>query len=104
MVNPNRWLAIRLEFLGAMAVFAASLAAVLSRTDLSSNPGLMGLSITYALLLSLKLNWFVRVSTEVENAFVCVERWYALNRDETLRLRGDETLRRRDCPVTKIYG
>lgn len=68
---------MRLEFLGTMAVFAASFFAVLNRAELMSNPGMMGLSITYALLISMKLNWFVRVSTEVENAFVSVERWYA---------------------------
>eukprot|EP01127_Copromyxa_protea_P010837 TRINITY_DN2685_c0_g1_i1.p1 TRINITY_DN2685_c0_g1~~TRINITY_DN2685_c0_g1_i1.p1 ORF type:complete len:1499 (+),score=394.02 TRINITY_DN2685_c0_g1_i1:18-4514(+) len=70
--SANRWLAIRLEFLGAVVVFLASLAAVLNRLDASA--GQMGLSVTYALLVSSKLNWFVRISTEVENAFVCVER------------------------------
>jgi ABC-type multidrug transport system fused ATPase/permease subunit len=36
--------------------------------------GLAGLSITYALQLTSQLNWLVRMSTDVENELVSVER------------------------------
>ena len=52
-----RWLAIRLEFIGACIVFAAVLLAVISRNMDSETitAGAAGLSITYALSVSLSL-------------------------------------------------
>jgi len=46
-----RWLAIRLEFIGNLIVFFASLFAVIERNSSGSgiDPGLAGLSISYAL-------------------------------------------------------
>lgn len=43
----SRWLSVRLEFLGYVIVFLASLLAALARDVLT--PGLAGLSISYAL-------------------------------------------------------
>ena len=43
----NRWLAVRLEAVGNIIVFAAALFSVLGRDSLS--PGLVGLSVSYAL-------------------------------------------------------
>ncbi len=49
----QRWIAIRLDFMGNLIIFAAALFASLQRNypDLFGriNPGLAGLSITYAL-------------------------------------------------------
>uniref|UniRef100_A0A8D0A031 ATP-binding cassette, sub-family C (CFTR/MRP), member 2 n=1 Tax=Sander lucioperca TaxID=283035 RepID=A0A8D0A031_SANLU len=46
-IVSNRWLAIRLEFLGNLVVFFSALFAVISRDSLDS--GLVGLSISYSL-------------------------------------------------------
>ena len=49
-----RWLAIRLEFVGNCIVSCAALFAVIARENLS--PGIMGLSISYALQVNLWTN------------------------------------------------
>ncbi|XP_068578796.1 ATP-binding cassette sub-family C member 2 [Cebidichthys violaceus] len=71
-IVSNRWLAIRLEFLGNLVVFFAALLAVISRDSLDS--GLVGLSISYALNVTQTLNWLVRMTSELETNIVAVER------------------------------
>lgn len=70
-IVSNRWLAIRLEFLGNLVVFFSALLAVISR---KSDSGLVGLSISYALNVTQTLNWLVRMTSELENNIVAVER------------------------------
>ncbi|KAM3862958.1 ATP-binding cassette sub-family C member 2 [Diretmus argenteus] len=71
-IVSNRWLAIRLEFLGNLVLFFAALFAVISRESLDS--GLVGLSISYALNVTQTLNWLVRMTSELETNIVAVER------------------------------
>ncbi|KAJ8418122.1 hypothetical protein AAFF_G00138310 [Aldrovandia affinis] len=71
-IVSNRWLAIRLEFLGNLVVFFSALFAVLSRGSLDS--GMVGLSISYALNVTQTLNWLVRMTSELETNIVAVER------------------------------
>uniref|UniRef100_A0A3Q0SJL6 Multidrug resistance-associated protein 1 n=1 Tax=Amphilophus citrinellus TaxID=61819 RepID=A0A3Q0SJL6_AMPCI len=71
-IVANRWLAIRLEFVGNCIVSFAALFAVISRESLS--PGIMGLSISYALQLTTSLTWLVRMSSDVETNIVAVEK------------------------------
>lgn len=71
-IVSNRWLAIRLEFVGNLVVFFAALFAVISRNTLDS--GLVGLSISYALNVTQTLNWLVRMNSELETNIVAVER------------------------------
>uniref|UniRef100_UPI00398F0E09 ATP-binding cassette sub-family C member 2 n=1 Tax=Pristiophorus japonicus TaxID=55135 RepID=UPI00398F0E09 len=71
-IVANRWLAIRLEFVGNLVVFFTVLFAVIARGRLDS--GLVGLSISYALNVTQALNWLVRMTSELETNIVSVER------------------------------
>ncbi|XP_051876833.1 multidrug resistance-associated protein 1 isoform X2 [Pristis pectinata] len=71
-VVANRWLAVRLEFVGNCIVFFSALFAVAYRNTVS--PGIVGLSISYALQITATLNWLVRMTSEVETNIVAVER------------------------------
>ncbi|XP_061604278.1 multidrug resistance-associated protein 1 isoform X2 [Phyllopteryx taeniolatus] len=71
-ITANRWLAIRLEFVGNCIVSSAALFAVTARESLS--PGIMGLAISYALQLTASLTWLVRMSSDMETNIVAVER------------------------------
>ncbi|CAH0750174.1 unnamed protein product [Diatraea saccharalis] len=68
----NRWLAVRLEMIGNLIIFFSALFAVLNRDTI--NPGLVGLSVSYALQITQTLNWLVRMTSEVETNIVAVER------------------------------
>lgn len=71
-IVANRWLAVRLETLGALIVLFASLFAVLARGTIS--PAIVGLSISYALQISQVLSFLVRMTAEVETNIVAIER------------------------------
>ncbi|GJJ74129.1 ATP-binding cassette, subfamily C (CFTR/MRP), member 1 [Entomortierella parvispora] len=68
----NRWLQIRLEFMGASVVFATSALAVLTADKL--DPSMVGLALSYALSIINFLNYLVRTVSEVSNLLVSVER------------------------------
>ncbi|KAG8290821.1 Canalicular multispecific organic anion transporter 1, variant 2 [Homalodisca vitripennis] len=68
----NRWLGIRLETIGNIIIFFAALFAVLERDTL--DPGIVGLSISYALQITGVLNFAVRMATDIETNIVSVER------------------------------
>jgi ABC-type multidrug transport system fused ATPase/permease subunit len=57
-IASNRWLAVRLEFIGNLIVLLAAILAVVRHIG----PGLVGLSISYALSVTQSLNWMVRMS------------------------------------------
>ncbi|KAL2753621.1 hypothetical protein ACRALDRAFT_1051871 [Sodiomyces alcalophilus JCM 7366] len=74
-ISANRWLAIRLEFIGAVVILTAaslSIISVANRSGLRS--GFVGLLMSYALQITTSLNWIVRQTVEVETNIVSVER------------------------------
>lgn len=71
-IVANRWLAVRLEIIGNLIIFCSALLAVIGRDSLS--PGLIGLSVSYALSVTQTLNWLVRMTSEVETNIVAAER------------------------------
>ncbi|KAF9359851.1 hypothetical protein BGX26_011228 [Mortierella sp. AD094] len=74
-IAGNRWLAFRLETLGSIIIFGAAFMSVVSLSrNIAVDPGLVGLSLTYALSITQTLNWMVRQYTEIESNIVSVER------------------------------
>jgi ATP-binding cassette subfamily C (CFTR/MRP) protein 1 len=74
-VNANRWLAVRLEFIGSTVILFGSLFAV-AAVGQGGGPSapLLGLAMAYALQITSALNWIVRQTVEVETNIVSVER------------------------------
>ncbi|XP_023083270.1 multidrug resistance-associated protein 1-like isoform X2 [Piliocolobus tephrosceles] len=71
-VISNRWLSVRLEFLGNLMVLFAALLAVLAVNSIDS--ATVGLSISYALNITHSLNFWVKKTCEIETNAVAVER------------------------------
>lgn len=94
----NRWLAVRLEFIGSVIILSAAGFAVMSvaqGSDLSA--GAVGLAMSYALLITQSLNWIVRQTVEVETNIVSVERVLEYAR---LPSEAPEVLHRRRPPIS----
>ncbi|ORY16179.1 multidrug resistance-associated protein 1 [Clohesyomyces aquaticus] len=74
-INANRWLAVRLEFLGSVIILASAGFAIISVASHSGlSAGWVGLAMSYALQITQSLNWIVRQTVEVETNIVSVER------------------------------
>jgi ABC-type multidrug transport system fused ATPase/permease subunit len=65
-------LGLRLETIGALIVFFAAFFIVMARDTIE--PGLAGLSLSYALQITASFFWLVRQSVESENCMNSVER------------------------------
>ncbi|CAI4229206.1 unnamed protein product [Auanema sp. JU1783] len=74
-IVSNRWLSVRLEFIGNCIIFFAALFAVLSKEfGWVDSPGKVGVSISYAMSITEVLNFAVRQISEIEANIVAVER------------------------------
>ncbi|GMR37869.1 hypothetical protein PMAYCL1PPCAC_08064, partial [Pristionchus mayeri] len=74
-VVSNRWLSVRLEFIGNCVIFFAALFAAFSKEfDWGISAGLVGVSVSYALNITDVLNYAVQQMSSLESNIVCVER------------------------------
>lgn len=71
-LNLNRWLAVRLESLGAFVTFGSAIFILLFPESVDSSE--VGLVITYSLSITQLLNWLVRMFSDLETNIVAVER------------------------------
>lgn len=72
-------LAVRLEFIGNLIIFSAAIFAALQRNlgdelGLHISPGVVGLSLSYALTITECFNCVVRMISELETHIVAIER------------------------------
>lgn len=70
--SSNRWLSLRLEFMGGILVFLSAAFAVTGRN--STSGAVAGLAISYALQVTQLLMMAVRLGAVAENSFNAVER------------------------------
>ena len=74
-ISANRWLAVRLEFIGSLIILSAASFAITSvTTGTGLSAGMVGLVMAYTLQITQSLNWIVRQTVEVETNIVSVER------------------------------
>nr|WOF01071.1 multidrug resistance-associated protein 1 [Corynespora cassiicola] len=74
-ISANRWLAVRLEFIGSVIILSAAGFSIISVSNHSGlTAGMVGLAMSYALQITQSLNWIVRQTVEVETNIVSVER------------------------------
>ncbi|XP_015979731.2 canalicular multispecific organic anion transporter 1 isoform X1 [Rousettus aegyptiacus] len=71
-IVSNRWLAIRLDLVGNLAVFFASLMMIIYRDTLSGDT--VGFVLSNALNITQTLNWLVRLTSDIETNIVSIER------------------------------
>ncbi|KAF9234111.1 ABC protein [Melanogaster broomeanus] len=82
VVTNQRWLAIRLDFMGGILVF---LVAMLAATDVSGiNAAQIGLVLTYTITLVQMCSMMTRQTADVENYMNSVERVVQYTRDNTI--------------------
>jgi len=73
-INANRWLAVRLEFIGSFIILAAAgFAIVAVSTGGGPSAGMVGLAMSYALQITQSLNWIVRQTVEVETYVTTID-------------------------------
>ncbi|KAK6589532.1 ATP-binding cassette [Cryptosporidium xiaoi] len=72
--NAYRWLFIRLEMMGCVAVFIAGTFGVVAVSKDPSTAGIFGAAMTFALSVSSCLNFGTRVLGEIEGVMVGLER------------------------------
>ncbi|KAJ2812496.1 hypothetical protein H4S07_001361, partial [Coemansia furcata] len=68
LLSINRWLAVRMELMSALIVFAAAISGVVSLLYGKVDAGLVGLALSYALENTQQINWMLRVEGDLENS------------------------------------
>uniref|UniRef100_A0AAQ4QHA0 ATP-binding cassette, sub-family C (CFTR/MRP), member 8 n=1 Tax=Gasterosteus aculeatus aculeatus TaxID=481459 RepID=A0AAQ4QHA0_GASAC len=78
----NRWLEVRMEYIGACVVLVAAVTSISNSLYNQLTPGLVGLGLTYALLVSNYMNWMVRNLADMEVQLGSVKRINGLLKTE----------------------
>ncbi|KAJ7355423.1 P-loop containing nucleoside triphosphate hydrolase protein [Mycena albidolilacea] len=73
-ISVNRWLAVRLEIVGAVIILVVAVLAMVALITTGVDAGLVGLVLSYAMNATSSLNWVVRSASDVEQNIVSVER------------------------------
>ncbi|XP_036068485.1 ATP-binding cassette sub-family C member 8 isoform X3 [Oryzias melastigma] len=88
LTAANRWLEVRMEYIGACVVLVAAVASISNSLYNQLSPGLVGLGLTYALMVSNYMNWMVRNLADMEVQLGAVKRINGLLRTEAENYEG----------------
>ncbi|XP_043561892.1 ATP-binding cassette sub-family C member 8 isoform X5 [Chiloscyllium plagiosum] len=88
LTAANRWLEVRMEYIGACVVLIAAVASITNSLYYGLTSGLVGLGLTYALMISNYLNWMVRNLADMEVQLGAVQRVNSLLKIETENYEG----------------
>ncbi|PVU91677.1 hypothetical protein BB561_004277 [Smittium simulii] len=74
----NRWIALRLDFMSSIMIFSIALISVsilvFYKDSKFIDSGVVGMTISYALIITQSLNWCIRMYCKVETDIISVER------------------------------
>ncbi|XP_056138601.1 ATP-binding cassette sub-family C member 8 isoform X2 [Lampris incognitus] len=82
LTAANRWLEVRMEYIGACVVLVAAVASITNSLYDQLSAGLVGLGLTYALMVSNYMNWMVRNLADMEVQLGSVKRINGLLKTE----------------------
>ncbi|XP_032282973.1 ATP-binding cassette sub-family C member 8 isoform X7 [Phoca vitulina] len=82
LTAANRWLEVRMEYIGACVVLIAAVTSIANSLHRELSAGLVGLGLTYALMVSNYLNWMVRNLADMEIQLGAVKRIHGLLKTE----------------------
>uniref|UniRef100_A0A8C9X199 ATP-binding cassette, sub-family C (CFTR/MRP), member 8 n=1 Tax=Sander lucioperca TaxID=283035 RepID=A0A8C9X199_SANLU len=82
LTAANRWLEVRMEYIGACVVLVAAVASITNSLYNQLSTGLVGLGLTYALMVSNYMNWMVRNLADMEVQLGSVKRINGLLKTE----------------------
>uniref|UniRef100_A0A8C6CE91 ATP binding cassette subfamily C member 8 n=1 Tax=Monodon monoceros TaxID=40151 RepID=A0A8C6CE91_MONMO len=88
LTAANRWLEVRMEYIGACVVLIAAVTSISNSLHGELSAGLVGLGLTYALMVSNYLNWMVRNLADMELQLGAVKRIHGLLKTEAERYEG----------------
>ncbi|XP_042302448.1 ATP-binding cassette sub-family C member 8 [Sceloporus undulatus] len=88
LTAANRWLEVRMEYIGAFVVLIAAVASITNSLYSKLSSGLVGLGLTYALMVSNYLNWMVRNLADMELQLGAVKRVNSLIKTEAENYEG----------------
>ncbi|KAM3856909.1 ATP-binding cassette sub-family C member 8 [Vipera latastei] len=88
LTAANRWLEVRMEYIGACVVLIAAVTSITSSLKDNISSGLVGLGLTYALMVSNYLNWMIRNLADMELQLGAVKRLNGLIKTEAENYEG----------------